>query len=143
MTNGDTNRWICRWAGPKEAIAFYVYLLLLLLLAINSHIHIVPVHISILPTHTMLIRFILLGIASYLGYWGLQQKTVWLWQWQIPLGPLLIAILASVYEAMQIAWFDYATGIADLAAGLSGVVLFYRLARTQAQLRVQKGTARK
>jgi polysaccharide biosynthesis protein VpsQ len=131
MTNGNTNQWVCRWVSQKGAIAFYLYLLLLLLLAINAQGRLVSIPIRILSAHVMLAHFILLGIASYLGYWGLQRRTVWLWQWQLPLGPLLIAALASVYEAIQIAWFDYATGLADLAAGLSGIVLFYRLARTR------------
>jgi polysaccharide biosynthesis protein VpsQ len=131
MTNGSTNQWGCRWVSQKGAIAFYLYLLLLLLLVISAQVRLVSIPMRILPAHVMLAHFILLGIASYLGYWGLQRRTVWLWQWQLPLGPLLVAALASVYEAIQIAWFDYATGIADLAAGLSGIVLFYRLARTR------------
>jgi hypothetical protein len=129
MTNGDMNRWLGRWVGCKGAIAFYLYLLLLLLVVVKTHIH---GELSALPTHAMLLRFILLGVGSYLGYWGMQQRTVWLWRWQIPLGPLLVAMLASLYETIQIAWFDHTAGLANLAAGLSGVVLFYRLARAQA-----------
>ncbi|HEY9619706.1 MAG TPA: hypothetical protein V6C78_05015 [Crinalium sp.] len=125
MTDGHVNRS----GSQKWAIAFYLYLLLLLAIAIVVRLNLVPTPFAAVSAHSMLAHFILLGIASYLSYRGLQQRTVWLWQCQIPVGPLGVALLLGLYQVIQIIWFNYAAGVADLAAGLSGIVLFYRLAR--------------
>ncbi|TCS94927.1 VanZ family protein [Hazenella coriacea] len=105
--------------------AFIGYILFLLTVFALAYLKLIPVKLQYLPLFDTIGHFMLLGIASYLSHRAFNRKMISLGWVKIPLGPLLISIFIMIEEFLQ-SFSPYRTmSLSDIAANLSGIILFY------------------
>lgn len=103
-------------------IAFWLYFLLLVGITVSAYLRILPPQLT---AHDKLGHFILLGIASLLSHQALGKRTIATPVVKIPLGPVLITILAFIDENLQVLSPARSYSMTDLGANLIGIWVFY------------------
>jgi hypothetical protein len=116
------------WIHPGWAGACLVYLVVVLAIASGLHGHGVSASRLAIVAYERLGYFILPGIASYMSYLALQQRILQIWRCCVPVGPFVVSLLVLADEGWR-GLSGYSLNLVNIAASLSGIVLFYRLAR--------------
>ncbi len=101
---------------------FIFYILILLFISIAAYLRIIPNEIKQFPHYDTLLHFILLGFASYFAHQAFNRKYIWKY---IPLGPVIILLLAIAEESSQMFSDVRFFCFSDLLANISGIVFFY------------------
>jgi len=126
-----SNSKMSQWLDEKWAIAFSFHILVLLAIATCTACNLLPPQLTQLPASNTLSQFILIGLASYFSYLATRGRTFWVGNCAVPLGPLFISLCVLIDETLQSGLHAQPASLVNLAASLSGVTLFYRLARVQ------------
>lgn len=104
-------------------IAFLVYLALLVSIIALAYLGHIPAEIAYIPAYDTIGHVVLLGIAAYLLHRALNRRTVRVFGVALPLGPLLVALVALLEELAQ-GWSPRRTASPfDLAADFAGIAL--------------------
>ncbi|NLS78900.1 MAG: VanZ family protein, partial [Chloroflexi bacterium] len=104
-------------------IAFLVYLALLVSIIALAYLGHIPAEIAYIPAYDTIGHVVLLGIAAYLLHRALNRRTVRVLGVALPLGPLLVALVALLEELAQ-GWSPRRTASPfDLAADFAGIAL--------------------
>ncbi|MGK7900582.1 MAG: VanZ family protein [Hormoscilla sp.] len=103
-------------------IAFWLYFLLLVGISVSAYLRILPPQLT---AHDKLGHFILLGTASFLSHQALGRKMIATPVVKMPLGPVLITILAFIDENTQVLSAARSYSMTDLAANWIGIWVFY------------------
>jgi glycopeptide antibiotics resistance protein len=94
----------------------------LLFISIAAYLRIIPNEIKQFPHYDTLLHFILLGFASYFAHRAINRKYIWKY---IPLGPVIILLLAIAEESSQMFSDIRCFCFSDLLANVSGIIIFY------------------
>ncbi len=107
-------------------IACILYFLTLLLIVITADLGNLPYYwLEKLPNYDVYGHFILYGIASVLIHQALGRQKIVIYNFFLPLGPFLFALVTIAEEMMQTFFPTRTFSLLDLSASLIGIILFY------------------
>ncbi|HEU5012583.1 MAG TPA: VanZ family protein [Roseiflexaceae bacterium] len=104
---------------------FLVYLGILLGIIVSAYARFIPAQLTFFPLYDKIGHFVLLGSAAYLAHRASNRKYMRIGGLALPLGPLLVALVALGEECLQ-SFSPYRTfSMLDYACDLGGITLFY------------------
>ncbi|MDQ4078371.1 MAG: VanZ family protein [Chloroflexota bacterium] len=113
----------------KWRVAFFAFLVLVLVLSVLAYNRIIPVNVRWIPYYDKIGHFILLGLASYLGYRATGRRHLVYFGVHVPSAPMLVMLLSLADEGLQAVTPYRNFSVLDLAANLGGVLFFYWIDR--------------
>lgn len=120
-------------ATPERGwiVGLWLYTAFLVLFALAAYLNIalLPRSWLALPHFDTVGHFVLLGSAGYLAYRASGRRMVRLVGLALPLGPLVVALLATLEEVLQVFARFRTASPTDLGADLCGIVVLYLLDR--------------
>lgn len=108
--------------------ALGAYLVVIAAISGSAYLRLLPGWIARIPHLDAAMHFLLLGLASYLAHRALGGRTIAVAGWNVPLGPLIVGVLAVTDEIIQafVPWRTFSA--LDMAGNIAGVVVFGALA---------------
>jgi hypothetical protein len=107
-------------------ITLGLYVSLLICISVSAYLRILPNELPRFPHFDQLAHLLLIGLAAPLADRALRLRTVLRW---LPLGPLIIAVVAGSEELAQTLSPVRSCSWLDASADLTGIVLFTVLGR--------------
>ena len=92
-------------------------------------------YLKVIPYYDTIMHFALIGGAGYLAYRASRRRHVHLWKMALPLGPLIVGLVAGAEEFLQLLSPQRAFEVADLCADFVGLASFYLIDRLWVALR--------
>jgi hypothetical protein len=115
-------------AQKKWQVAAGLYFLLLLTIVLLADTGNLPVELlSKIPHYDTAGHFILYGIASFLSHRAINRRMLVIFNFPLPLGPLIFSIVTIIEEMLQELLPNRTFSLTDMGASLLGIVLFYWL----------------
>lgn len=120
-------------AGPARKrrwkLIFAAYVVLIAGIDLLAYLRMLPGWIAAIPHYDTIIHFLGLGFLGLATHRVMSRRTVQLPGLCLPVGPVIIAALASADEALQSLSTSRSSNLGDLAANLSGILVFYLVDR--------------
>jgi polysaccharide biosynthesis protein VpsQ len=108
--------------------SFWFYLGILFAISMSAYLQIIPTEIAKFPHYDTILHFLLLGIAAYLSHLALNKQQLRIFKISLPLAPFIVFLFCILDEIIQKFTPHRSADIIDLAADLSGIILFTWLA---------------
>jgi VanZ family protein len=112
-------------------LAFWFYLGILLVIIISAYLKVIPVKLSTIPFYDTIGHFVLIGIAAFLSHLALKKRKVNVFNFTVPLAPILVCLFTMLEEFLQILSPNRTFDVVDLTADFIGIILFTWLAEKQ------------
>lgn len=108
----------------RWVFAFWVYLGILLSISLSAYLRIIPTEIKQFPYYDTILHFLLLGIAAYLSHQAIRKRKLQIFNFPIPIAPLIVFIFCIIDEIIQ-SFVPYRSAdFTDLAADILGIIVF-------------------
>ena len=119
---------IMKLASKKWLIPTILYFLLLLTIILLADTGNLPLEqLSKIPYYDTIGHFILYGIASFLSHRAINRRFLIIFNYPLPLGPLIFSIVTIIEEMLQQILPHRTFSLIDLGASLLGIIIFYLL----------------